>query len=173
MGSRRQKAFDWLPCSFERRPIHTIQPGWIKCNHFFEICLKRTLISRNYQRHPKRELEILYFERNYFHLDGSGIFTGNVNITEQFNIHIIFFQLVSGSNDKNIKLWTFERRRFLKSFTGHTNWVSCVKFSQDGNILVSCSDDKSIKMWDVTSGECITTFTASKGWLGLIPFNLN
>lgn len=49
------------------------------------------------------------------------------------------------------------------SFTCHTSWVRCARFSSDGRLIVSCSDDKTIKLWDVTSGQCIRTFNDVKG----------
>ena len=56
-----------------------------------------------------------------------------------------------------------QQRRFLTSFTCHTNWVRCAKFSSDGRLIVSCSDDKTIKLWDIASGKCIKTFNDVKG----------
>lgn len=58
-----------------------------------------------------------------------------------------------------------KRQRFVSSYSGHTNWVRCVKFSHDGNKLVSCSDDKTLRIWDVKSGQCIHAFTTLKGYI--------
>ena len=49
------------------------------------------------------------------------------------------------------------------SFTGHTNWVRCARFSPDGKLIVSCSDDKTLKIWDTTSNRCIKTFNELNG----------
>jgi len=71
--------------------------------------------------------------------------------------------LVTASNDKSVKLWLPYKKKFLKTFSGHTCWVRCAKFSPDGKLLVSCSDDKTIKVWDITSGQCVKTFNEIKG----------
>ena len=36
---------------------------------------------------------------------------------------------------------------------GHTNWVSCVAFSQDGSRVVSGSSDEMVRIWNVTTGK--------------------
>lgn len=76
---------------------------------------------------------------------------------------LIQLQLVTASNDKNVKLWTVCRRRFIGSFAEHKNWVRCARFSPDGRLLVSCSDDKTIKLWEINSGSCVKTFKELKG----------
>ena len=46
----------------------------------------------------------------------------------------------------------------LKTFQGHSKWVSSVAFSPDGRTLVSGSEDYTLKLWSVSSGECLKTF---------------
>lgn len=43
------------------------------------------------------------------------------------------------------------------SLTGHTNEVTSVAFSQDGQILISGSADKTIKLWNLKTGQLIRT----------------
>jgi len=42
------------------------------------------------------------------------------------------------------------------TFSGHSDWIFCVKAFND-NQIVSCSRDKSIKIWDISTGDCIKT----------------
>ncbi|CAG8712341.1 12406_t:CDS:2, partial [Racocetra fulgida] len=57
-------------------------------------------------------------------------------------------QIVSGSRDKTIKLWnTLGECKFNIQEEGHTEWVSCVRFSPNPSnpVIVSCGWDKLVK----------------------------
>ena len=44
-------------------------------------------------------------------------------------------------------------------FSGHSDEVSSVSFSEDGALLVSGSEDKTVKLWDVQTGGVVKTFS--------------
>lgn len=98
-----------------------------------------------------------------FSPDDRNVSTFSLNKRSQLFLCHVFFQLVTGSNDKSIKLWDVKRQRFVTSYSGHTNWLRCVKYFHDGNKLASCADDKTVRIWDVKSGQCIHVFTSLKG----------
>jgi WD40 repeat protein len=56
--------------------------------------------------------------------------------------------IVSGSDDKSIKIWDRRKGELIRSLEGHTRAVTSVAISQDGNTIVSGSDDNSLKIWD-------------------------
>jgi WD40 repeat protein len=55
--------------------------------------------------------------------------------------------LVSGSQDKTIKLWDLSSGKVLQTLEGHTESVWGVAFSPDGYTLASGSEDSTIKLW--------------------------
>jgi len=63
-------------------------------------------------------------------------------------------QIVSGSRDKTINLWnTLGQLKYTISEDGHTDWVSCVRFSPNHNqpVIVSAGWDKLVKVWNLTT----------------------
>jgi WD40 repeat protein len=58
--------------------------------------------------------------------------------------------LASGSNDRTIKIWNSETRTLIRTLTGHTGFVLCLK--EIGSDLASGSTDLKIKIWDLTTG---------------------
>jgi WD40 repeat protein len=59
-------------------------------------------------------------------------------------------RLVSGSSDQMIKLWDVERGVELATLYGHTDYLSSVRFAEDGNTLYSIAfgDDRQIRYWE-------------------------
>jgi len=66
--------------------------------------------------------------------------------------------VVSGSDDKTLKVWDLETGRCRATFEGHTNSVFGVAITSDGKTVVSGSDDKTLKVWDLETGRCRATF---------------
>lgn len=61
--------------------------------------------------------------------------------------------LVSGSEDKTIKIWDLHTNTCLKTLEGHEGEISSMVVLANGN-LVSCSSiDKSIRLWDVAKAK--------------------
>ncbi|KAJ3360918.1 Positively regulates the activity of the minus-end directed microtubule motor protein dynein [Allomyces javanicus] len=68
--------------------------------------------------------------------------------------------LVTGSRDKEIKLWDCQTGQCLYTFRGHDNWVRSLVFHPSGKYLLSASDDKTVRCWDLKSGRCAKTIEA-------------
>ena len=59
-------------------------------------------------------------------------------------------QIVSGSRDRTLKLWnTLGKCQYTITDEGHTDWVSCVRFSPSPTapVIVSAGWDKLVKVW--------------------------
>ena len=65
--------------------------------------------------------------------------------------------LISGSEDKTIRLWSLPDGNHIKTLRGHTEAVCCLKMSPEGQILVSSSYDKTIRLWSHPDGTFIKT----------------
>ncbi|CAH2352021.1 ribosome assembly protein 4 [[Candida] railenensis] len=80
-------------------------------------------------------------------------------------------RLASASKDGTVKIWETTRRHCLFTMSGHTNAVSCVKWSGT-NIVYSGSHDKTIKAWDISAGgKCIQTLKNHAHWVNHISLS--
>lgn len=79
-------------------------------------------------------------------------------IKQQEKVHSVAFSpdgsRIAGSFDKTITLWDAETvEQIGQPFSGHSDTVLSVVFSQDGSIIASGSVDKTVRLWDAETGE--------------------
>jgi guanine nucleotide-binding protein subunit beta-2-like 1 protein len=80
-------------------------------------------------------------------------------------------QIVSGSRDKTIKLWnTLGECKYTIEDQGHTEWVSCVRFSPNlqNPITVSAGWDKLVKVWNLTNCKLRTNLVGHAGYVNTV-----
>jgi guanine nucleotide-binding protein subunit beta-2-like 1 protein len=84
-------------------------------------------------------------------------------------------KIVSSSRDKTIKLWnTLGDCKFTIHQDGHTEWVSCVRFSPStaNNAIrakiVSCGWDKLVKVWSLSNCKLRTNLVGHTGYLNTV-----
>ena len=65
--------------------------------------------------------------------------------------------MASGSFDYTIIIWRVSSGEHVKTFTGHSFFVSSVTFSPNGEYLASGSFDDTIGLWKVSNGEKLKT----------------
>ena len=80
-------------------------------------------------------------------------------------------QIVSASRDRTIKLWnTLGECKFTVTEDGHTDWVSCVRFSPNvqNPIIVSAGWDKLVKVWNLTNCKLRTDHIGHTGYVNTV-----
>ena len=76
-------------------------------------------------------------------------FVGHTNDVLSVSFSADNRQIVSGSRDRTIKLWnTLGDCKYTITDKGHTDWISCVRFSPNPQnpVIVSCGWDKLVKV---------------------------
>lgn len=67
--------------------------------------------------------------------------------------------LLSSSDDKLLKLWKTSDKKFVQSYSSHTNWVRSGVIAPDMRLIASGSDDRSVKLWDFSSGTVVNSYS--------------
>ena len=70
--------------------------------------------------------------------------------------------IVSGSQDRTVKVWDAQSGALLRSLKGHTS-VSAVAVSPDGCFIISGSWDQTVKVWDAQSGALLRSLGGHTG----------
>lgn len=65
-------------------------------------------------------------------------------IAHQATIRSVHFsnsgnRFITASDDKSIKMFRLSHRNFISSYTGHTNWIRCARFSPNNKFIASCA----------------------------------
>jgi WD40 repeat protein len=68
--------------------------------------------------------------------------------------------LLTGGEDKTIRLWDLESGKEVRRFEGHTDKVRAVAFSPDGKQVVSGGlfSDPTVRVWEVESGRELSRY---------------
>ena len=66
--------------------------------------------------------------------------------------------IISGSADQTIKIWSLQEFAFISLLTGHKGSVNDLKFQiNNPKYLASASSDQTVRIWDVVSQKSIST----------------
>ncbi|PSB43226.1 hypothetical protein C7B80_24915 [Cyanosarcina cf. burmensis CCALA 770] len=70
--------------------------------------------------------------------------------------------LISGSNDRTVRLWDLQTGQLIRLLKGHKERVKYLRVSEDGNLIISGSADSTLKIWEIETGNCIRTIKTSQ-----------
>jgi WD40 repeat protein len=80
-------------------------------------------------------------------------------------------RIVTGGEDKMIKLWDATNGQLVRTLEGHLSGVWSVVFSPDGSRVLSGSADKTMKLWNTTNGQLLQTFNGHSGGVTSVAFS--
>ncbi|MFX0099977.1 MAG: WD40 repeat domain-containing protein [Candidatus Hodarchaeota archaeon] len=78
--------------------------------------------------------------------------------------------LISASDDTTIKAWDTRTWKLLKTFKGHTDYVSKAAITRSG-LVVSVSKDQTVRVWDFKSGKCIHVLEGHNSWVYMLALS--
>ena len=79
--------------------------------------------------------------------------------------------LVSGSEDRTVRLWDVESGELLHVLTGHEAIIMSTTFSSDGERILSAGYDAELRIWDTRSGRLALTLSGHQGPVNSATFS--
>jgi WD40 repeat protein len=81
--------------------------------------------------------------------------------------HVIFDHtgdyIITGGNDKLIKIFQKSTLKLLKCIRGHTTDIAILTMSSNNKFLASCSENGEIRIWNFPTGEPLAILLENKG----------
>jgi WD40 repeat protein len=78
--------------------------------------------------------------------------------------------LLTGSDDRTVRLWDAASGRIMRGLTGHTSFIKSVSFSPDGRLALTGSADQSVRLWSVVTGKELGRFAAHEDTIAGVAF---
>lgn len=63
---------------------------------------------------------------------------------------------------KTIQVWNLETEGLERSLPGHTDWITALAISPDGNLLASSSLDGTIRLWELETGTLVSSLKSGR-----------
>lgn len=68
-------------------------------------------------------------------------------------------RIISGSNDKTLRIWNLETIQEDYQLSGHTHRITALAVTPDGKRAISGSGDATLEVWNLEQGEELFSFT--------------
>jgi WD40 repeat protein len=81
-------------------------------------------------------------------------------------------KVISGSEDKTLKVWDLQTGTELLTLTGHSGYVTAVAVTPDGKVI-SGSEDKTLKVWDLQTGRELLTLEGHSNEVSTVAVTLD
>jgi WD40 repeat protein len=78
--------------------------------------------------------------------------------------------LITGSYNKQAKLWDLTAGKQIRTFSGHSDYITTVSISPDNSNAITGSTDKTAILWDLNTGKIKKTYK-SEGLISSVKFN--
>ena len=79
--------------------------------------------------------------------------------------------LVTGGADKTAKLWNGDTFELMRSYSGHSDFVTTVSIAPDGRSVASAGLDGNIRIWSTQSRTTLRKLYGHKGRVGGLAFS--
>ena len=80
--------------------------------------------------------------------------------------------LATGDVVGQVRIWQVVDGQQVLTFQGHTNWVSSIAFSPNGQLLaVTGHSDSTIQLWEASTGKCVRILPGHTGWVSSVAFS--
>ena len=74
-------------------------------------------------------------------------------------------------SSKEIHIWDSETNTSKHKLKGHKDYIGCLSYSPDSQIIASGSHDQTIRLWDVKTGQLIRTLTGHQSKIIFLSFS--
>jgi WD40 repeat protein len=82
-------------------------------------------------------------------------------------------KLVSGSEDRTLKIWNVNNGLLVHTLTGHSGAVRSVAYASSGAMIASGGEDRTVRLWDAKTGRLLRTLTGHTGVVTSVAFASN
>ena len=101
------------------------------------------------------------------------ILSGHTGFVNALSITPDGTRVVSGSDDRSLRIWDLSRAQETAVLWGHLEGVSAIAITPDSRQLISGSRDGTLRMWDLSNNSCLRVLKGHKHVVTAISISLD